>query len=55
MIEFTPINEDGMMILVWTEGTPNKLRDQDQIDEDNKREEEDIYAAPTQYFLYIHL
>jgi len=37
MIGFTPINEDGMMILVWTEGTPKKYRDQDQIEEDNKR------------------
>ncbi len=53
MIGFTPINEDGMMILVWTEGTPKTYRDQDQIDEDNKREEEDIYVTPGQYFLYI--
>jgi len=53
MIGFTPINEDGMMILVWTEGTPKKYRDQGQIEEDNKREEEEIYVTPGQYFLYI--
>ena len=41
------------MILVWTEGTLKKYRDQDQIDEDNKREEEDIYVTPGQYFLHI--
>jgi len=53
MIGFTPINEDGMMILVWTEGTCKKYRDHDQIEEDNKREEEYIYVTPGQYFLYI--
>jgi len=53
MIKFTPINEDGMIILVWTEGTSKKYRDQDQIDEGHKREEEDIYVTPGQYLLHI--
>jgi len=36
MIGFSPIIEDGMMILVWTEVTPKKYGDQDQIVGDNK-------------------
>jgi len=51
MIGFNPINEDGMIILVWTEGTSKKYRDQ--IDEGNKREEDDIYVTPGQYLLHI--
>jgi len=53
MIGFTPISEDGMMIVVWTHGKPKKYRSQDKIDLDLKRQSENEEVAPGQYYLYI--
>jgi len=53
MIGFTPISEDGMMIVVWTDGKPKKYRNKIQILEDHKRLNKNLYVTPGQYFLYI--
>ena len=53
MIGFTPISQDGMMIVVWTHGQPKKYRSQEKIDLDVKRKSENEEVAPGQYYLYI--
>ena len=53
MIGFTPISEDGMMILVWTEGQHKKYRSQEMIEKDEDRVTKDLDVAPGQYFIYI--
>jgi len=53
MIGFTPISEDGMMIVVWTDGKPKKYRNKNQILEDHKRLNKNLYVTPGQYFIYI--
>jgi len=49
-IAFTPINPDGMMILMWTDGMPRKYRSIDQIKAGHDRSVKNIYATPSQYF-----
>jgi len=53
MIGFTPINPDGMMILVWTDGRPKKHRTKVEIKQDHARRAKDFPITPGQYFLYI--
>jgi len=53
MIGFTPINEDGMMIMVWTEGNHKKFRSNEEKLEDRKRKLDEEDVCPGQYFLYI--
>jgi len=53
MIGFTPISEDGMMILVWTEGKHRKYWSQEKIEMDKERVSKDIDVSPGQYFIYI--
>jgi len=52
-IGFTPINPDGMMILVWTDEKHKKFRTLEEINQDHIRKAKDIYVVPGQYFLYI--
>ena len=53
LIGFTPINPDGMMLLVWTDGRPKKHRTREEIKQDHARRAKDIPVTPGQYFLYI--
>jgi len=45
-----PINPDGMIILVWTDG---KILALDEMNEDHIRSVQDIDVVPGQYFLHI--
>ncbi len=49
-ITFTPVNPDGMMILVWTDGIKRKYRTLDQIRTDHDRRSKNVYITPGQYF-----
>jgi len=53
LIGFTPINPDGMMIVVWTDGRHKKHRTEEEIKMDHERRVKNIYVCPGQYFLYI--
>jgi len=53
LIGFTPISEDGMIILAWTDYKPQKYISKDQILEDHKKPTKNHYASPGQYFLCI--
>jgi len=54
LIGLTPINPDGIMILVWTEyGKHKKHRTEEEIKMDHERRAKSIYASPGKYFLYI--
>jgi len=52
-IAVTPINPDGMIIVVWTDGIPRKYRTEEQIKADHARLTKKAYVTPGQYFLYI--
>jgi len=52
-IAVTPINPDGMMIVVWTDGRPRKYRNEEQIKADHARLVKEDDVTPGQYFLYI--
>jgi len=53
LIGFTPISEDGMMVVVWTEGKPKKYRSKAMVEIDEKRISKNFDVAPGQYYLYI--
>ncbi len=53
LIGFTPINPDGMVILVWTDGRHKKHRTEEEIKMDHERRTKNIYVFPRQYSLYI--
>jgi len=53
LIGFTPVSEDGMMVVVWTEGKPKKYRSKAIMEIDEKRISKNFDVAPGQYFLYI--
>ena len=52
-IAVTPINPDGMMIVIWTDGLRRKYRTQEEILADHARIMKKVYVTPGQYFLYI--
>jgi len=52
-IGFIPINPDGMIILLWTDGKRKKYWTLDEMNQDDIRSAQDIDAVPGQYFLYI--
>jgi len=54
LIGFTPISEDGMMVVVWTEGKLKKYRSKaTMVEIDEKRISKNFDVAPGQYYLYI--
>jgi len=53
MIGFTPISEDGMMVVVLTEGKPKKYRSKAMVEIDEKRISKNFDVAPGQYYFYF--
>jgi len=51
-ISVTPINPDGMMIVVWTDGIKRKYRTLEEIQADHARRAKKVYMTPGQYFLH---
>jgi len=52
-IGFTPINPDGMMLQVWTEGKCKKYQSTVEVIEDENHTNNEKDPKPGQYVLYI--